>query len=497
METPTNQTPMSSLFQENPSDLDTLDLVATNKAYIAKTLDIPTNSINDVNYVSYKNYLFNEETNDVDVYTKFAKTENVDTSSWWKKNIIDKGKRIVLKGAGAFTQGINEFLKLDYMAPIVTPVATVAYWAKDGKWLDPEEAYYRAWDMYDEGSDVGKMISDYAETFYDKPTMAEGIAETIQYTPAYMWLATANVSLNLAGGVTQLGENIAESFGLDPTFEGEDVEGNEVERFSDIIYSYNSLLNSELPEHHNNLVNKYGGDESITGVTVGILDKVQYSLTNIKASLNQLQALGIKLPFSNKGVNSTKMQEMIETFKRATGIGAYSFVSSSGTKEQRLKAAGVSMVYMSTRAFSGWLDKNYQVFIADLALNTAWTAHPLWKEGNSGYEIWKRDDLTTYQKMLWTAENSTADVYFSALTKSFRNSPDYKIMSIEDKLMFETVTAQVQKDIFDMKNIEPGNINNFMINRTGAYEAIKIKKEADIAIEKEMNKLFIEQEEGL
>lgn len=496
METPTNQTPMSNLFQENPSDLDTLDLVSTNKAYIAKTLDIPTNSINDVNYVSYKNHLFNEETNDVDVYTKFAKTENVDTESWWKKNIIDKGKRIGLKAIGNTAQGFNEFFKLDFMSPLVTPLASTVYSIKDGEWIDPQEAYNRAWDMFDEGSEQGKLVSDYAETI-TKPTMVEGIAETIQYTPAYMWLATANVGLNLTAGVTQLGENIAESFGFDPTIEGEDVEGNEVEKFSDIIYSYNSLLNSEIPEHHNRLVNKYGGDESITGVTVGILDKVQYSLTNIKASLNQLQALGIKLPFSNKSPNSTKLQEMVETFKRATGIGTYSFVSSSGTKEQRLKAAGVSMVYMSTRAFSGWLDKNYQVFITDLALNTAWTAHPLWKEGNSGYEIWKRDDLTTYQKMLWTAENSTADVYFSALTKSFRNSPDYKTMSIEDKLMFETVTTQVQKDIFDNKNVEPANLSNFIINRTGAFEGIKIKKETDIAIENEMNKLFIEQEGGL
>ena len=484
---------LKNLVSSNPTEMDRQDVISSNKAYIAETLNIPFQEINDVNYNNYKTSLFNEEISDADVYVNFKQTENVDVDGWWSKNIIKPALRLGVKTLGTIAEGVGGTLQEPFVTEGVSNLAQLIFSMQENEKVDKRETYNRILDYAYEVEDIGIALSKKSEEFnqstvgFDDAALAA--ADIAVRTPVYAYAATANTSLQLAGGLTDLVERIAQKFGTDSD------EYNS--KVSDAIFNFSAMLGENVPQEHNRLIEKYGGSESTFGAIVGITDRIAYSLANIKASVNQMQAIGLKLPFTSQSVNSTKLQEMYETFKRATLIGGYSFVSRAGDFKQRAKSAGVSFVYMSTRAFSGWFNKNYQTILSDLALNTAWTASPLWKEGGSGYEVWKSNELTTYQKLLWTAENSTADVYFSAMTRSFRNSSDYAKLSPEDKIMFEAVTTQVQKDIYNGIAKDPKGLDNFIINKQGGFDAFKESKETKIAIEEKMNELFNEANEGL
>ena len=102
---------------------------------------------------------------------------------------------------------------------------------------------------------------------------------------------------------------------------------------------------------------------------------------------------------------------------------------------------------MSTPALSGWFDNKWKVIGADFALNSLWSASPLWKDGNDYASIWKNKDLDLTDKMARTISILGTDAFFSIATTSFKDSPDYKKMSTAEKGLFEAVVDAAQKSV--------------------------------------------------
>lgn len=407
---------LKSLVDQDPEQLQKEDVVASNTVYLGvltdqnpEELDVPSVSQAQLGY----------EADDTQMYKEFSKIENpeVESQSWWDLNITQPSIRMGTR--------------LNYWAGGLTGDAVKAFGEVTGKQF-----------IYDLGDSISSWAEDYEPAMQEyaelrKLNKITGDEEFILDTVEFLKDTTMNITtgafkapVSAAAGIAQ---PIEAMLGIDTT--------DEEASLSAILGTLVDDINIEQEKAYQEIKQEEGSLEAITFA-------ITQTIGDVRGNLQLMQSLGLRLPQGIRGKATTEKGKIaLERLKRAGLIAAYTGLTTRGDAKTRGKAAATTMVYMSTPALSGWFDNKWKVIGADFALNSLWSASPLWKNGNDYASIWRDKDLDLTDKMARTISILGTDAFFSIATTSFKDSPDYKKMSTVEKGLFEAVVDAAQKSV--------------------------------------------------
>jgi hypothetical protein len=173
------------------------------------------------------------------------------------------------------------------------------------------------------------------------------------------------------------------------------------------------------------------------GVLAAVVSSTGGAIASIYSDLQVMKGLGFKFPGQTAAAHSNAASMAIR-LRQAAELGVYKALTTYGGSEERKNAALMTFAYMSTPAFSGWLDKSWKVIGADFLANTAISSKQY-------YDI-VSSDMDMVEKSIEISRIVGVDAFFSSITKSFRESPQYRAAEAE-LAYFNAVDAAVREQL--------------------------------------------------
>jgi len=157
-----------------------------------------------------------------------------------------------------------------------------------------------------------------------------------------------------------------------------------------------------------------------------VFDELYTSVLDTMIYLQAMKLGGMQIGGTpSQAAGAELSTQMTSRLVAAGKLGAFKGVfSEANSLQERADIASVTAMYMSTPAASGLFESGKSVFLADLMMNTAITTPQV-------NELWERDDIDDFDKILETVKMVGSDVVFSAMTKTMRGnrlSPNWKPM---------------------------------------------------------------------
>ena len=187
-------------------------------------------------------------------------------------------------------------------------------------------------------------------------------------------------------------------------------------------------LNKEASDELRRLGERHGkGAVAVNELTKAVVDTTAFLAT--------MRLAGVQIGMTPKQAGSKELsQQMIARLKSAGKIGIFKAVTAeAGSLQERADIMAISTMYMATPAASGVFEGARDVFVADLILNSAVTAPQI-------MDLWGREDIDDFDKLLESVKMVGADLAFSAMTKTMRGnklSPNWKPMEEASRTLVE------------------------------------------------------------
>lgn len=157
-----------------------------------------------------------------------------------------------------------------------------------------------------------------------------------------------------------------------------------------------------------------------------VVDELSTTVLDTMMYLQAIRIGGIQIGMTPAQASGKELStQMVSRLQSAGKLAAFKGIfSEASSLQERADIASITAMYMGTPAASGLFEGAKSVFIADLALNSAIT----YPQVN---ELWAREDLDDFDKVLETVKMVGSDLVFSAMTKTMRGnrlSPNWKPM---------------------------------------------------------------------
>jgi hypothetical protein len=409
---------LSKLLKQDIKQLSSEDISGVNTVYTSAITN--QNPLNPTLKTGQDQVtLLGYDATDDQAYNTFKEVEESkeDTLSWWDKNIVQPSVRLGTRSTyyayGLTGQAIEEF-------GIMTGKNFITEFGQG--LIDIADQYSPAMESYKGLEKAGKLSGD-----------EEFILDAVQFATNLGVNVYAGGLKATAGALSGIGQIAESAFDIDTD--------DTKQSMSTILNEFVTDVSIEQQQAYQELKEEEGSVDAIAYA-------VGQTFADIRGNLQLMKSLGIRLPQSLRGKPSaTKGKIALERLKAAAVISTYRGLTTRGDAAERGKAAATTMVYMSTPALSGWFNNNWKVIGSDFVLNSVWSATPLWKNGNDYKSIWENKDLDLTDKMAQTISILGTDAFFSIITKSFKQSPEYRAIKAEEKQVFDTVVESAKNNI--------------------------------------------------